>query len=125
MHVFWIDASNKETITQSFLSIATAERQGGNTQIEASIESSLQWISTLPPDWLIIFDNADGAPDEILQVLAPGNRGNVIITSRNPDMQRIVPPGAALNVEDMEEEEAISLLLKSARINSSSDDLKR
>ena len=63
--------------------------------------------------WLLILDNADGEPNEIARYLPSGNRGSVIITSRNPNMQ-LVPHDAFAEIERMEERDAIVLLAKTA-----------
>ena len=51
--------------------------------------------------------------------LPPGNGGNILITSRNVGLRRITLD--SLQVLDMTEEEAVSLLLKSARLDSMSE----
>jgi hypothetical protein len=93
--------------------------------VKPSTESVFGWISTIEHEWLLVFDNADGDPDEVAQFFPPGNRGNVLVTSRNPSMRRNVPPEALAEVDKMEQEEAISLLLNAASLDSSSDDLRR
>src|SRR6202034_1902460 len=61
----------------------------------------------------------------ISKSLPPGTRGNVLIMSRNPEMKRNVPPGAWIEVESMEEEDAISLLLKAAYLDDTSEELRQ
>jgi len=57
--------------------------------------------------------------------LPPGNRGSVLITSRNPEMKCNVSSGAWIEVEDMEEEDSISLLLKAAFLDDTSEKLRQ
>src|ERR1700733_2872939 len=110
--ILWIDATNDETINFSFQAIA------GYPEASASgvkdMKSVIHWLSEMDSNWLLIFDNADGKPSMVSKYLPPGDRGNVLITSRNPEMKRNVSPRAWIKVEEMEEEEAILLLLKAA-----------
>ena len=49
-----------------------------------AVESVLQWISSIQEEWLIVFDNADEPPVYVMErFIPPGNRGNILITSRN------------------------------------------
>ena len=81
-HVFWVDASSYESMTMSLKgisSIPAAQASG----VDGSVESTLQWISHIQ-EWLIIFDNADeSSPEMVAKFLPSGNRGNLLITSRN------------------------------------------
>src|ERR1700731_4476948 len=87
--------------------------------------SAIHWLSEMDSNWLLIFDNADGKPSMISKSLPPGDRGNVLITSRNPDMKRNVSPRAWIEVENLEEEDAISLLLKAAYLDDTSEELRQ
>ena len=122
--IFWIDASSNETATQSFRDIATGDPEAQTSGVEMSLQSILQWISRVDHEWLLVFDNADGEPDMVDKFTPPGNRGNLLITSRNPDMRRNVPSGDWAMVDEMEEEDAISLLLKAAFLDQFSDELR-
>src|SRR5277367_7007729 len=110
--ILWIDATNDETINFSFQAIiGYPEASASGVKDMASV---IHWLSELDSNWLLIFDNADGKPSMVSKCLPPGDRGNVLITSRNPEMKRNVSPRAWIKVEEMEEEEAISLLLNAA-----------
>ena len=78
----------------------------GQTSDEAQ-----QWL-TRNKGWLLFFDNADDPKINLNDFLPQCNHGNIIITSRNPDV-RVHAAGHGLytEVSDMEETEAISLLL--------------
>jgi tetratricopeptide (TPR) repeat protein len=76
-----------------------------------SAGSVLQWISQ-KTDWLMVYDGADGHYQTVEKYLPPGNGGNILITSRNVGLRRITLD--SLQVHDMGDEEAVSLLLKSA-----------
>jgi hypothetical protein len=79
--VFWVDASSYETMTMSLKGISsTSAAQGFG--VDGSVDSALQWMSYLPGEWLVVFDNADNSPSEVMvKFIPPGNRGNILITS--------------------------------------------
>ena len=92
-------------------SLPAAQHSG----VDGSVESVLQWISFLQEEWLIVFDNADAPPPEVVEKFIPsGNRGNILITSRNKSMGKIVPFENRIEIEEMEEADAITLLLKAS-----------
>jgi tetratricopeptide (TPR) repeat protein len=93
---------------------------------ERSAESFRQWLSRIEQDWLVIFDNADCDPRVVAQFMPKGNRGNILFTSRNPDMGGSnITRKTSANIEDMCQEEAISLLLKSAWLDESSPEMRQ
>ena len=118
-HVFWVDASSEESIIMSFRgisSIATAQA----SCLDGSVESVLQWMSGIQEEWLIVFDNADVPPVYVVEkFIPPGNRGNILITSRNRSMGRVVSFGNIIEINEMEEADAISLLLKASHLDPS------
>jgi hypothetical protein len=58
-------------------------------------------------------DNADDPSIDLHQFFPASTGGNITITSRNPQL-RVHAPGANYQVSDMEEEDAVQLLLTSA-----------
>ena len=100
-----------ETSLKGISSLPAAQQLGVND----SVESVLQWISFLQEEWLIVFDNADIPPPEVVEkFIPPGNRGNILITSRNRYMGRIVSSVNRIEIKEMEEADAIALLLKAS-----------
>ncbi|KAJ7657089.1 hypothetical protein B0H17DRAFT_1021310, partial [Mycena rosella] len=61
---------------------------------------------------MLLFDNADDPKINLHKFLPHCNHGNILITSRNPGLQ--VYAGSHFPVSDMEESDAVKLLLKSA-----------
>ena len=113
-HLFWVDASSEESMETSLRGISSlpAALLSG---VDGSVESVLEWISFLQEEWLIVFDNADAPPPEVVQkFIPPGNRGNIMITSRKRSMGRIVSFENMIEIKEMEEEDAITLLLKAS-----------
>ena len=118
-----MDSSSVETIEENIKSIADhpfAKAAG----VERSVRSAIQWLSYEDHEWLLIFDNADGDPNTIGKYVPPGMRGNILFTSRNRMMgHHVLSSNAHVEVEEMTEEQAISLLLKSAMLDESSSDI--
>jgi tetratricopeptide (TPR) repeat protein len=89
--------------------------QGG----KQSVVSVLHWISQRT-NWLMVYDGADGHYQTVGKYFPPGNEGNILITSRNVGLKRISL--TSLKVLNMAEDEAATLLLKSARLDGMSED---
>ncbi|KAF8156899.1 hypothetical protein B0H34DRAFT_658284 [Crassisporium funariophilum] len=104
--VFWVDASSTDTITLSLKAIS------GNA--DTSALSTLQQIAVLEDEWLLVFDNADGGPEVVEMFLPPGNKGNILITSRNLALQRITLVENSLGLPEMAKADAVILLQKSS-----------
>ena len=62
----------------------------------------------------MVFDNADSlTPEELEKYFPSGLGGNILITSRNSGLRHLTLHENSLEVKEMEENDAISLLLKS------------
>ncbi|KAJ7892620.1 P-loop containing nucleoside triphosphate hydrolase protein, partial [Mycena leptocephala] len=109
---FFLDASTKETINTGLKEIAVARNAGNSAQ------DALKWLVDNHEKWLLFFDNADDPSINLNTFLPRCNHGNIIITSRNPGL--CVYAGSHSPVSDMEETDAVALLLKSAAQESSS-----
>jgi len=93
--------------------------------VDGSVESALKWISYIQEEWLIVFDNADDLPPEVVaKFIPPGNRGNILITSRNPSMGRVISFENTIEIKEMEEPDAITLLLKASSLDALSEHLQ-
>ncbi|KAJ7240152.1 P-loop containing nucleoside triphosphate hydrolase protein [Mycena haematopus] len=100
-----VDASTTETIETGLQNIAAAKESGNSWQ------EALDWLCNNQDNWLLFFDNADDPAINLHQFLPKCNHGNIIITSRNPNLRVY---GEHSQVSDMEELDAVALLLKSA-----------
>ena len=96
--------------------------QANNVLPEAkhSASSALQWISKRTR-WLMVYDSADGHYSVVEKFLPPGNEGSILITSRNPELKRITLSKNSVEVLDMTDEEATSLLLESSMLDGASN----
>ena len=118
-HVFWVDASSEESIIMSFRGISSISAAQASC-LDDSVESVLQWMSGIQEEWLLVFDNADDPPVYVVErYIPPGNRGNILITSRNKSMGRVVPFENIIEINEMEEADAIALLLKASCLDAS------
>ena len=118
--VFWIDASSVATITQGLKGICNlpAAQSSG---LDGSPESALHWIGLLKENYIMVFDSADVlSPAELEAYLPPGRGGNILITSRNSAMRNLTSPENSLEVTEMEEDDAIELLLRASYLDLSS-----
>jgi hypothetical protein len=79
----------------------------GNTSLDA-----LKWLANNQEDWLLFYDNADDPNIDLNRFIPQCTHGNIIITTRNPAFRSYT--GAHFAVSDMEETDAVALLLKSA-----------
>ena len=114
-HIFWVDASNKETLEQSYKSIAS--QLSTNSELNLSLNEIISRLERLDNEWLLLFDGADEV-DIIAGLLPPGNQGNVLYTSRNPVLKNL-PKSQICEIDVMDENEAVILLLKAARLEDS------
>ncbi|KAF7371238.1 FabD/lysophospholipase-like protein [Mycena sanguinolenta] len=103
---FFMDASATETIETGIKNMAATKQAG------TSVQDALSWLINNQGEWLLLFDNADDPEINLNQFFPKCNHGNIIITSRNPNLRVY---GAHSQVSDMEESDAVILLLKSAQ----------
>lgn len=78
----------------------------------------VQWLSRCEHPWLLIIDNADDPYLDISQYFPPGNRGTVLLTTRNRECKVHATIGS-FEFDRMPRDDAITLLLKYAAIESS------
>ncbi|KAJ6477782.1 hypothetical protein C8R45DRAFT_364985 [Mycena sanguinolenta] len=102
---FFVDASSTETIETALKNLATAK------QIRDHTQDTLTWLASKQENWLMFFDNADDPKINLGSFFANCIHGNIIVTTRNPGLQIY---GGHSQVGDMEESDAVPLLLESA-----------
>ncbi|PPR01805.1 hypothetical protein CVT26_013164, partial [Gymnopilus dilepis] len=108
-HIFWIDGSTPETISLALKNLTGPK----TTTSDDPVAAALQWISRLDGEWLLVFDNAE---EHIHKFIPPGNSGNILVTSRNRSVGRSTGFNA-MEIHQMEEEDAVALLLKASCID--------
>ncbi|KAJ7816993.1 hypothetical protein B0H13DRAFT_2459166 [Mycena leptocephala] len=113
---FFLDGSTAETIDTGLKNIASMKNVGNSSQ------DALRWLANKEEYWLVFYDNTDDPKLNLNSFLPQCTHGNIIITTRNPGL--CVYAGAHFAVSDMEETDAVALLLKSAAQESSSANTK-
>ncbi|KAJ7745342.1 hypothetical protein B0H16DRAFT_1321777 [Mycena metata] len=110
--IFLVDTSKLETIEMALKNIAVSKSVGNSAQ------DTLMWLRSNPDKWLLFFDNADDPKINLHNFFPQCNHGNIIVTSRNPELRSY---GAHTSVSDMEEADAVTLLLRSANVQRSEE----
>jgi hypothetical protein len=103
---FFLDGSTVETIDNGLRNIASVKNVGKLSQ------DAMRWLVNTQEDWLLFYDNVDDPKIDLNRFIPQCNHGNIIITTRNPALRGYA--GAHYAVSDMEETDAVTLLLKSA-----------
>ncbi|KAJ7872434.1 hypothetical protein B0H13DRAFT_2553410 [Mycena leptocephala] len=104
---FFINASSLQTLDTALKNIAIAHKIG------TSSEDGLLWLISQREEWMLLFDNADDPSIDLFNFFPKCTHGNIIITSRNPQLA-VHGPRSHSKVGDMNETDAIDLLLLSA-----------
>jgi len=111
--IFWIGAETPESITSSFLSIATLlglpERQVSD---QGRIAPAVRhWLST-HRQWLLIWDNVEDL-DLLSSSLPPARQGAMLFTTRRQTLGTLAQ---GVELQPMMEEEGSLFLLRRARL---------
>ncbi|KAJ7105285.1 hypothetical protein C8R44DRAFT_858632 [Mycena epipterygia] len=104
--IYFIDSSTQQTIENDLATVALAK------QIGKAAKDTLLWLSHQHREWLIVFNNADDIHLNLVKFFPAGSHGNILITSRNPDLGQHAQ--AKHKVDRMELEDARDLLLSTA-----------
>ncbi|KAJ7272235.1 P-loop containing nucleoside triphosphate hydrolase protein, partial [Mycena rebaudengoi] len=105
--VFFLDASTIDTIKAGLKNIALTHSIGSDS------EDASRWLASSQEEWLLIFDNADNPSIKLFNYFPQSSSGNILITSRNPQLY-VHAPDCHHHSSDMEEEDAVQLLLASS-----------
>ncbi|KAJ7278547.1 P-loop containing nucleoside triphosphate hydrolase protein [Mycena rebaudengoi] len=105
--VFFLDASMIGTIKSGFKNIALTHSVGSED------DDASRWLAASQDEWLLIFDNADDPSINLFNYFPQSSRGNILITSRNPELY-VHAPDSHYRISDMEENDAVQLLLASS-----------
>jgi hypothetical protein len=105
--VYFVDSSSEQTIENDLATIALAKKLGQDSEV------TLRWLADRTTKWLILFNNADDIGLNLSRYFPAGSHGDILITSRNPNLGQHAY--AEHKVDRMQLEEAIDLLLSAAR----------
>ncbi|KAF1849642.1 tetratricopeptide repeat domain-containing protein [Cucurbitaria berberidis CBS 394.84] len=108
--VFWVDGSSRHRLKQTFSHNVSII--GG---VEANENAALHWLSNLSEPWLLIIDNADDPDLKLDEYFPRGNRGHVLITTRDPVNKSFGTVGNRFfEFQGLNKDEASCLLLNAA-----------
>ncbi|XXG98861.1 hypothetical protein Hte_005191 [Hypoxylon texense] len=110
--IFWIDASTKASTIQGLEKASEELNNEGQVLLDSDARAAFvrRKLAADTLKWLLVFDNYDDPTAFDLRDYIPsGPLGNVLITSRSTDTDRI---GPMVHVSGMTESEAIELLFK-------------
>ncbi|KAJ7049008.1 P-loop containing nucleoside triphosphate hydrolase protein, partial [Mycena amicta] len=109
---FKINASSEEAIEMGYKQISLAKNLGD------TVEAAQTWLKTNQDEWLLLFDNADKVDLDLGAYLPKCTHGNILITSRNPQLwSHTGPEKKILEISNLVVDDAVVLLLKCAGLN--------
>ncbi|KAK7037905.1 P-loop containing nucleoside triphosphate hydrolase protein [Favolaschia claudopus] len=106
--ILFVDATSEQTAETDLKLLASI----GSAD---TAQEGLQWLASQQSEWLLLFDNADDTQLDIGKFFPPCSFGNIIITTRNPEVcmhAELCPNGEVFRVADLKIEDAKNLLLK-------------
>lgn len=84
-------------------------------KVDFNVNAALHWLSNLSRPWLLIIDNADDPDLKLAEYFPRGNRGHVLVTTRDPGKKAYGTAGDRFfEFQGLSTSDASSLLLKAA-----------
>ncbi|KAF2417663.1 hypothetical protein EJ08DRAFT_599894 [Tothia fuscella] len=107
--IFYIDASSRANAEASLCNIAIQGR------VAATKEAAKHFLANAGLPWMLIIDNADDEGLELEDYFPPGERGCILITTRDSDKKHLGTIGSRFcSFERLTDNEAEELLLTTA-----------
>jgi len=104
--IFYIDATNEQTLQADLSAIVPGSAQ-------ETVDASLQWLTYQHEGhWLLFFDNADEVGLDLGRFIPQSVLGNILVTTRNPDVCTLAGIEGCAKVAGMSSEDSTQLLLK-------------
>ncbi|ERF69939.1 hypothetical protein EPUS_05483 [Endocarpon pusillum Z07020] len=108
--IFWVDGSSRQRLKQTFSQNVSII--GG---VGANENAALNWLSNLNEPWLLIIDNADDPDLKLEEYFPRGNRGHILITTRDPLNKSYGTVGNGFfEFQGLKNDDASCLLLRAA-----------
>ena len=92
----------------------------GLKQDMQNMKQTMRWLSNKEDPWLLIIDNADDPDLDMAPYFPAGNRGVILLTTRNPECESHNTVGS-FKCGKLLQEDAVALLLKVAAIEDLSE----
>src|SRR6266699_4873653 len=103
--IFYIDATNHQTLEADLIAIHP-------TNIEQAVAGCQQWLASQHgQNWLLFFDNADDVQLNLAMFFPDCRFGNILVTTRNPQLSIYAGENADAKIADMDSEDAKCLLM--------------
>ncbi|KAJ7055599.1 hypothetical protein C8F01DRAFT_1373528 [Mycena amicta] len=111
-NLFKINASSEEAIEMGYKQISLAKNLGDTA------EDAQTWLRANQDEWLLLFDNTDKRDLDLGAYLPKCTHGNILITSRNPELwSHTGPDKKIIEISNLVVDDAVVLLLKCAGLN--------
>ena len=81
--------------------------------MEATLDAGKYWLSNCEEPWLLIINNADDPTLDLLILFPEGDRGHILVTTRNPNFAVHGTVGA-MELKGLKQRDASLLLLRAA-----------
>ena len=92
------------------------------TNVEQSVAGCQQWLTNQHnQNWLLFFDNADDVQLNLALFFPDCRFGNILVTTRNPQLTIHAGKNADVKVADMNSEDAKCLLMQMSRAENSNE----
>lgn len=125
--IFWVDATSEGTARRSFKAFYDRTKQTTDIldhpdDIASFVRGTLAEISE---PWLLVLDNYDDptAFANVQDFLALGLYGSILITSRNAAVNALASYGWGIEIEGLDEKNAIELLFESSQLGPADHDI--
>ena len=90
--------------------------------MEESIAACHQWLASQhETNWLLFFDNADDVQLKLANFFPDCRFGNILVTTRNPQLSIHAEKNAKAKVADMDSEDAKCLLMQMSKAENSDE----
>jgi tetratricopeptide (TPR) repeat protein len=112
--IFWIDATSESTLKAhlALLSYVLDPSTSPALETEARVSNVRRALADRESPWLMVFDNYDDAQSYSIRKWIPENKlGRVIVTSRHKDSESLADKGNRIELQGLNDTEAIQLLL--------------
>lgn len=109
--IFWVDGKSEDTIRHTFSNVA---KIGG---VEPNELAAKTWLANLSYPWLLLIDNADDRNMDLEKHFPAGERGFILVTTRNPYYRTLGTVGEKFydfEKKRLDADESNELLLKAA-----------
>ncbi|KAK1833470.1 hypothetical protein QBC39DRAFT_346112 [Podospora conica] len=110
-YILWVAADEETKLVGTYAKFAVGLGLADDTtNLYTASERLCEWFAVVSKPFLVIFDNAKD-PDLIIKWWPTGDMGSVLVTTLDPSFKTTNVAGNGMLLPDMEEEEAIRMVL--------------